>query len=89
LNSFFTELGLEAGDVILAINETNYNLDNIYDLIMASEGWKEDDAISVSIRRADKNQVIQGKVKFPMVDRDGFEASNTQLAKLKEAWLKG
>ena len=88
LNSFFTELGLEAGDVILAINDTNYNLDNIYDMIMASEGWKEDDAISVSIRRADKNQVIQGKVKLPMVDRDGFEATNNNLSKLKEAWLK-
>ncbi|MFZ4436507.1 MAG: peptidase M61 [Flavobacterium psychrophilum] len=89
LNSFFTELGLESGDVILAINETNYNLDNIYDLIMASEGWNQDDAISVRIRRADKNQVIQGKVKLPMVDRNGFEATNNNLSKLKEAWLKG
>lgn len=89
LNSFFTELGLESGDVILAINDTNYNLDNIYDMIMASEGWKLDDAISVRIRRADKNQVIQGKVKLPMEDRDGFEATNNNLNKLKEAWLKG
>lgn len=89
LNSFFTELGLESGDVILAINDTNYNLDNIYDMIMASEGWNQDDAISVRIRRADKNQVIQGKVKLPMEDRDGFEATNNNLIKLKEAWLKG
>jgi len=89
LNSFFTELGLESGDVILAINDTSYNLDNIYDMIMASEGWNQDDAISVRIRRADKNQVIQGKVKLPMVDRDGFEATNNNLSKLKEAWLKG
>lgn len=89
LNSFFTELGLESGDVILAINDTNYNLDNIYDMIMASEGWNQDDAISVRIRRADKNQVIQGKVKLPMEDRDGFEATNNNLNKLKEAWLKG
>jgi predicted metalloprotease with PDZ domain len=89
LNSFFTELGLESGDVILAINDTSYNLDNIYDMIMASEGWNQDDAISVRIRRADKNQVIQGKVKLPMVDRNGFEATNNNLSKLKEAWLKG
>jgi predicted metalloprotease with PDZ domain len=89
LNSFFTELGLESGDVILAINDTSYNLDNIYDMIMASEGWNQDDAISVRIRRADKNQVIQGKVKLPMVNRDGFEATNNNLSKLKEAWLKG
>lgn len=89
LNSFFTELGLQAGDVITAINDTNYNLDNIYDMIMASEGWKEDDAISVSIRRDEKNQVIQGKVKLPKEDRDGFEATNAERSKVKEAWLKG
>lgn len=89
LNAFFTELGLQAGDVILAINDTNYNLDNIYDMIMASEGWKENDAITISIRRDDKNQIIQGKVVLPKEDRDGFEATNNSLSKLKEAWLKG
>lgn len=89
MNSFFTELGLQAGDVITAINDTNYNLDNIYDMIMASEGWKQDDAITVSIKRDEKNLVIQGKVKLPMEDRDGFEATNQERKKLKDAWLKG
>lgn len=89
MNSFFTELGLQAGDVITAINDTNYNLDNIYDMIMASEGWKQDDAITVSIKRDEKNLVIQGKVKLPMEDRDGFEATNQDRMKLKDAWLKG
>lgn len=89
LNSFFTELGLQAGDVITAINDTNYNLDNIYDMIMASEGWKQNDAITVSIKRDEKNLVIQGKVKLPMEDQDGFEATNQERMKLKEAWLKG
>lgn len=89
LNSFFTELGLQAGDVITAINDTNYNLDNIYDMIMASEGWKQNDAITMSIKRDEKNLVIQGKVKLPMEDQDGFEATNQERMKLKEAWLKG
>lgn len=89
MNSFFTELGLQAGDVITAINDTNYNLDNIYDMIMASEGWKQDDAITVSIKRDEKNLVIQGKVKLPMEDQDGFEATNQERMKLKDAWLKG
>ncbi len=89
LNSFFTELGLQAGDIITAINDTNYNLDNIYDMIMASEGWKQDDAITVSIKRDEKNLVIQGKVKLPMEDQDGFEATNQERMKLKDAWLKG
>lgn len=89
MNSFFTELGLQASDVITAINDTNYNLDNIYDMIMASEGWKQDDAITVSIKRDEKNLVIQGKVKLPMEDQDGFEATNQERMKLKDAWLKG
>ena len=89
MNSFFTELGLQAGDVITAINDTNYNLDNIYDMIMASEGWKQDDAITMSIKRDEKNMVIQGKVKLPMEDQDGFEPTNQERMKLKEAWLKG
>ena len=42
-NIFMTTLGIKANDHILAINGTNYNLDNIYDLIMSSENWKEGD----------------------------------------------
>jgi predicted metalloprotease with PDZ domain len=89
LNSFFTELGLEAGDILLAFNETPYNLDNIYDLIMSSEGWNQEDSITVSIKRGEKTIVIQGKVKLPTEDQDGFEATNQELNNLKEAWLKG
>ena len=89
LNSFFSVLGLEAGDILLAFNETPYNLDNIYDLIMSSEGWKQDDSITVNIKRGEKTMVIQGKVKLPTEDQDGYEATNQELNKLKEAWLKG
>jgi type II secretory pathway component PulC len=54
-NEFFTTLGIQGDDVIVAIDDTAYNLDNIYDMIMASQGWKEGHEISVKIKRAGKN----------------------------------
>ena len=50
LNDFMNTLGLKGGDTILAINDKSYNLDNIYDLIMESQNWKVDDAISLKIK---------------------------------------
>ena len=84
-------LGLKGGDTILAINDKSYNLDNIYDLIMESQNWKVDDAISLKIKRSgsDKEEVINGKVKLSMEESEGYQFTDTSKLKLKEAWLKG
>ncbi|MGX7668140.1 M61 family metallopeptidase [Flavobacterium pedocola] len=89
LNGFMKNLGIKGDDYILAVNDTSYNLDNIYDMIMASMDWKEGDAVSVKIRRDGKEQVLKGKVILPMQDAQGYHAVDTSKAKLKEAWLKG
>jgi predicted metalloprotease with PDZ domain len=89
LNAFMTSLGLKGGDVITAINGTSYNLDNIYDMIMLSTGWKEGDAITVRIKRDGSEQTIKGVVKMPMEEVEGYHATDAAKAKLKEAWLKG
>ncbi len=88
-NVFMTNLGLKNGDTIVAINGTAYNLDNIYDLIGATETWKEGDAITVTFKRDDKEQTVKGAVKLPMEDTEGYHATDAAKAKLKEAWLKG
>ena len=88
-NDFMTTLGLKGGDVILAINDTNYNLENIYDMIVNSMGWKDGDAITMKIKRDGKEQVIKGAVKLPMQEVEGYHFTDTAKAKLKEAWLKG
>ena len=36
-NVFMTSLGIKGNDVLKAFNDKEYNLDNIYDLIMSSE----------------------------------------------------
>jgi predicted metalloprotease with PDZ domain len=89
LNDFMTNLGIKGGDAILAINDKNYNLDNIYDMIEVSMGWKEGDAITVKIKREGKEQVLKGTVKMPMEDSEGYHATDASKAKIREAWLKG
>lgn len=89
LNDFFTELGIKGGDIIVSINETNYNLDNIYDMLTQSESWKNDDVITVKIKRDSKEVLVKGKIKLTFEDKDGYQATDAGKTKLKEAWLKG
>jgi predicted metalloprotease with PDZ domain len=89
LNPFMTSLGLKGGDIITAMNDKNYNLDNIYELIMGSQTWKEDDAITVKIKRDGKEQTLSGKVKLTFVETEGLQATDAGKNKIKEAWLKG
>ncbi|MGQ2985045.1 M61 family metallopeptidase [Flavobacterium sp.] len=88
-NDFMDTLGIKGGDAILAVNNTNYNLDNIYDLIEVSMGWKDGDAITVKIKRDGKEQLLKGKVKMPVEEVDGYHATDASKAKIKEGWLKG
>ena len=89
LNSFMDTLGLKGGDIILAFNDKTYNLDNIYDLIMVSQGWETGDAISVKIKRNGVEQTINGKVKLDFDEEDGYKFTDASKEKLNTAWLKG
>ncbi|MBF2707593.1 M61 family metallopeptidase [Flavobacterium soyangense] len=89
LNEFFTNLNLKGGDVLMAVNEKPYSLDNIYELIGDSSKWKENDAISVKIKRDGKEQTIKGIVKLPYEEIESLEATDKTKSALKETWLKG
>lgn len=89
LNEFYTELGIQAGDVLTEINATKYTLDNIYDLITSSQLWKNDDPITVKISRNGKEQLITGKTKMPSEDNIGYEFTDAAKTNLKNSWLKG
>ncbi|MEZ0131696.1 peptidase M61, partial [Flavobacterium sp. LBUM151] len=88
-NAFFTNLNLKAGDVISTVNGKAYNLDNIYDLITESENWKDNDPITLQIKRAGAAQTIKGTVKLPFEEKETFKATDASKEKLKTAWLKG
>lgn len=89
LPEFYSNLGIKNGDVITAINGKNYNLDNIYDMIMASQNWKENDAITVGLKRDGKSLEVKGTVKLPYEQVTGYKATDDSKKALKEAWLKG
>ena len=89
LNDFYKNLGLKGGDIIVSINEKPYSLDNIYEMLTASQNWKENDAITVKIKRNGKEQVIKGKVKLPYEEKEGLNVTDLTKKSLKEAWLKG
>ena len=88
-NNFIKNLGLQGGDTILEINGAAYNLDNIYEMVMTSESWKEDDDISLKIDRDGKEMTIKGKVKHDFEEVEGFSPSDSSKNTLREAWLKG
>lgn len=73
----------------MAINNKPYNLDTIYDLIIESQNWKTDDAISLKIKRDNVEQTINGKVKLNFDEAQGFKFTDTSKQVLNTAWLKG
>jgi hypothetical protein len=82
-------LGLKGGDILLSFNDKVYNLDNIYDLIMISQSWETDDAISVTIKRDGVEQIIKGKVKLDFDEEEGCKFTDESKKALNNYWLKG
>ena len=89
LNDFFTNLGLVGGDIIMAVNDKNYTPKIVNEILYDCENWKENDAITLKIRRNGVEQIIKGTVKLPFEEKEGLKAIDTSKSVLKEAWLKG
>ena len=89
LNDFYKNLDLKGGDIIVAVNDKKYTLDNIYEMITASQNWKENDPITLKIKRNGKEQIVSGKVKLPYEEKEGLKFSDASKNSIKEAWLKG
>ncbi len=89
LNNFMTGLSLKGGDIIVSINDKPYNLDNIYDMIIESQNWKDGDAISIKIKRDGVEQSINGKVKLDYDEEEGYKFTDESKKALNKYWLKG
>ena len=50
--------------------------------------WKDGDDLTVKIKRADKEQVIKGKVIMPKEKQDGYQATDDSKKTVREAWLR-
>lgn len=92
MNTFLKELGVKGGDTLKSVNGVAYNIQNVYDLIMASQSWNEGDNITMTLSRDGEEIKLEGKIITPKDKNKTFvevpNASQDQIA-LRKAWLKG
>ena len=88
-NVFMKELGLQNDDIIVEINGTKLSLENVNQEIGATFLWKNDDPITMKIKRDGKEIDIKGVVKLPKETMEGYNASDDSKKAVREAWLKG
>lgn len=89
LQPFLKNIGIESGDVLLAVNDIKYNLDNINDLIMWSSALKENDYVTFTIKRNGIEKQFAGNAVLPLEMIPGYQFTELQKKSLKDAWLKG
>ena len=87
--AFYKNIGMKGNDVIEEVNGVKYNVENIYDLIIASQAWKDNDPITFKVKRNGKEMQLKGTVVLPFEMADGWRASDDSKKQLREAWLKG
>ncbi len=91
LNSTLQNLGIQGGDVIKAINGTDYTIDNAQQMIMMTFGWQEGTEITFVVDRNGEEVTLNGTYTKPTGTLETLmanpEASETQIA-LRNAWLK-
>lgn len=88
LSPFFKSIKLQKGDVLSKINGTSYNLDNIYDLLMQSSRWKENEEVSFEVLRNKKTLTLKGKVILSKEKTQGYKVINEDKSALRNSWLK-
>ena len=92
LNSFFTNLGVQGGDIIKSIDGTAVNLEAIRPIIGARFGWSPEKEITMVVQRGDEELTYKGAVGTPMLQVTTIipkeDAGETQTS-LREIWTKG
>jgi predicted metalloprotease with PDZ domain len=93
LHSFFKEIGIQGGDIIKSINEKEYGVANVYDLISDPNSWKIGDPITFIVKRDGelltlKGLVSQPKGNKPMLTELQYFTDSKEL-RTRNSWLKG
>ena len=89
LHPFLKTIGVEGGDVLVSVDGTAYNLDNINDLILWSTSLKENNLVTFVVKRNGLELKLSGKAVLPQELIPGYQFTNSEKTGLKEAWLKG
>ncbi len=89
LSPFLTNLGLIGDDIITEINGKVCNLDQISEMMIDAQKWKEGDVVTMKIKRDGKELTLSGKVILTFEESEGYHIIDPSKDALKEAWLKG
>jgi predicted metalloprotease with PDZ domain len=90
LNSFFVNIGLQAGDIIKNINGTDISLESLRSIIASSYGWSPDTEINIELLRSGEGIVLEGKVGLPVLLENKIvvvEGVSNDFSELRSAWL--
>jgi len=92
LNTGLTDLGIQNGDIIKSVNGTEYTIQNVYDLIMQSQSWKEGDDLTLAVERDGEELELKGKVTQPTdiemkIREMNLPESDPRVAR-REIWLR-
>jgi predicted metalloprotease with PDZ domain len=91
LNSALEELGVQNGDFIKSVNGIDYNVQNVYDLVMKSQSWQEGEDIVMVVKRDGKEIELKGKILVPtdveMKITEMELPENDPRVILRKAWL--
>lgn len=91
LNSFFTDLGIQGGDIIKNINGKAIDLESIRPIIAQSFGWMPDRDISIVVMRGEEEIALSGKVGNPKIEVKKLlpmQSVTDNQFKLRKAWLE-
>jgi predicted metalloprotease with PDZ domain len=92
LNTFFTGLGAEGGDVIKQINGVPITLESVRNIVGESFGWNAETPIEMVVEREGEQITLKGTAGKPTVVENRLsplpDATEQQIA-LREAWLRG
>ncbi|MFI2743117.1 peptidase M61 [Zhouia sp. PK063] len=91
LNSFFKDLGAQANDTIISVNDTKYDLTNARNLILHSKIWSNGKEITMVIKRDGKEITLHTVAKKPTLTKQAIieDDQATKAEKtLRNAWLK-
>ena len=89
LSEFMKSMGLKADDVILAINEKAFSMDDIASLMDTVQQWNENEPVTLTIKREGKELKLNGKAVFSYSESESFMTLDSTKNRLKESWLKG
>lgn len=89
LSAFMKSIGLKEDDIILSINSKEYTMDAISEVMDTVQKWKENEPVTLTIKRNGKELILNGKAVLSYSESEGFTTTDASKSRLKASWLKG